>query len=147
MGSWPVDTPPQGWFIRNGQSLATADFPELFAVLGYKYGGSGASFNVPDARGEFPRYSDMGRGLDPDWAGNDRDASADGNFTTGSTQSDAFKDHTHASGDSFQADGSGAGVNVRSQNEAGLTGSTGGDETRPTNIAELPIIYAGRDTV
>jgi microcystin-dependent protein len=44
-------TPPNGWLICDGQFYATASYPSLFAVLGYNYGGSGASFAVPDCRG------------------------------------------------------------------------------------------------
>ena len=41
-------TPPSGWLICNGQSVAAASYPALFAVIGYTYGGGGASFNVPN---------------------------------------------------------------------------------------------------
>lgn len=34
-----------------GQSLPVAGYPTLFAAIGYAYGGSGASFNLPDLRG------------------------------------------------------------------------------------------------
>lgn len=42
---------PAGWLICNGGSYSTATYAALFAVLGYTYGGSGSSFNVPDCRG------------------------------------------------------------------------------------------------
>lgn len=41
--------PPRTVFCF-GQSLLVADHPLLFAVIGYTYGGAGASFNVPDCR-------------------------------------------------------------------------------------------------
>lgn len=44
-------TPPTGWFLCYGQLLSTTSYPELFNVLGYVYGGSGASFALPDCRG------------------------------------------------------------------------------------------------
>ena len=34
--------------LEDGASYAVADFPDLFAAIGYDYGGSGANFNVPD---------------------------------------------------------------------------------------------------
>ena len=34
-----------------GQSLLVATYPALHAAIGYKYGGSGANFNVPDLGG------------------------------------------------------------------------------------------------
>jgi microcystin-dependent protein len=39
---------PTGWILANGASLGTATYPALFAVIGYSFGGSGASFSVPD---------------------------------------------------------------------------------------------------
>jgi len=42
------DTAPAGYLLCDGDSYSTTDFPELFDVIGYTYGGSGSSFNVPD---------------------------------------------------------------------------------------------------
>lgn len=39
---------PYGWFLCNGQSLDTTLYSELCSVIGYAYGGSGASFNLPN---------------------------------------------------------------------------------------------------
>jgi microcystin-dependent protein len=39
---------PYGWIPCDGRSIATATYPELSGVIGYQYGGSGTSFNVPD---------------------------------------------------------------------------------------------------
>lgn len=39
---------PVGWLQCNGQSVTTAAYSELFAVIGYNYGGSGLNFNVPN---------------------------------------------------------------------------------------------------
>lgn len=38
----------------DGASYATTDYPALFGVIGYNYGGAGSSFNVPDLRARFP---------------------------------------------------------------------------------------------
>jgi len=40
-----------GRLLCDGSSYATALYPQLFALIGYTYGGSGADFNVPDIRG------------------------------------------------------------------------------------------------
>lgn len=45
---------PTGWLLCDGTLYSTSVYPELFSVLGYTYGGSGASFNVPDLRGRAP---------------------------------------------------------------------------------------------
>ena len=57
-------TAPSGWLECNGQGVSTTTFAELFAAIGYTYGGSGGTFNVPDLRGEFVRGWDHGRGAD-----------------------------------------------------------------------------------
>jgi len=51
-----VNTVPTGYVKCNGASYSTSGtYAGLFAVIGYTYGGSGSSFNVPDLRGEFVR--------------------------------------------------------------------------------------------
>jgi hypothetical protein len=48
-------TPPTGWLICDGSSLATTGtYAALFAVLQYAFGGSGANFNLPNLQGVFP---------------------------------------------------------------------------------------------
>ena len=37
--------------LCDGSSQSTATYPALFAAIGYTYGGSGATFNLPDLRG------------------------------------------------------------------------------------------------
>lgn len=39
---------PAGYLICDGASYDYLDYPELFAQIGYYYGGSGDNFNVPD---------------------------------------------------------------------------------------------------
>jgi microcystin-dependent protein len=52
---YPGASAPTGWLLCNGSSQLTATYPNLFSVIGYNYGGSGANFNVPDYRGMFLR--------------------------------------------------------------------------------------------
>lgn len=42
---------PSGWYLTDGASYTVAGDPDLFAVIGYTFGGSGASFNVPNNNG------------------------------------------------------------------------------------------------
>ena len=52
---WFTATPPANWLICDGSSLSTAaPYDKLFAVIGYKYGGSGANFNLPPLANFFP---------------------------------------------------------------------------------------------
>lgn len=46
---------PTGWLHCNGDSLSTTTYPDLFAIVGYKFGGSGSTFNLPDTRTKFIR--------------------------------------------------------------------------------------------
>lgn len=39
---------PSGWLLCNGGSYPTSTYPALFAAIGYTWGGSGGSFNVPN---------------------------------------------------------------------------------------------------
>lgn len=55
---------PAGTLLCNGQLVSRATYPELFAVLGTRYGaGDGTTFGVPDLRGRSIF------GLDPDATG------------------------------------------------------------------------------
>lgn len=47
-------TPPAGKLLCDGASYAVADYPYLHAVIGYTFGGAGASFNVPNLTDKFP---------------------------------------------------------------------------------------------
>lgn len=42
---------PAGFLLCDGSSLTTSDYPELFEVIGYRHGGNGEYFNLPDLRG------------------------------------------------------------------------------------------------
>lgn len=44
-------TAPAKWLLCYGQSVSTSTYAALFSVIGYTYGGSGGSFNLPDLRG------------------------------------------------------------------------------------------------
>ena len=42
---------PSGWLQCDGSSVTTAAYPDLFAAIGYTWGGAGANFSLPDYRG------------------------------------------------------------------------------------------------
>lgn len=52
--AWPTATAPTGWLICDGQALSTTTYADLFAVVGYTYGGSGSTFNLPNMKGRVP---------------------------------------------------------------------------------------------
>ena len=127
-------TAPIGYLACDGNVASRNSYPELFNAIGTLYGvGDGVTtFNLPDLRGEFIRGIDNGRGADP-------------GRLFGSFQPDEFKSHNHT-----LPSQSGGVMNLESlvtsaNNDEGLsaanlTGNTGGNETRPRNVALLPCI-------
>jgi len=51
MSAYGGSTAPSGWLMCDGSSYSTTTYPLLFAAIGYIYGGSGSSFNVPNTQG------------------------------------------------------------------------------------------------
>lgn len=45
---------PSGWALCHGGSVSKDDYPELFEIVGYAYGGDGDRFGVPDMRTRVP---------------------------------------------------------------------------------------------
>lgn len=41
-------TIPDYWLLCNGQSVSTTLYPDLYALIGNDFGGSGTNFNLPD---------------------------------------------------------------------------------------------------
>ena len=142
-------TAPAGWLKCDGSAVSRTTYAGLFAVIGTTFGtGNGVTtFNLPDLRGEFLRALDDGRGVD---AGR----------TLGSPQADELEAHRH-----YQYVNVAANTPITSFPEAapaywgqggdqeyvtdtngsdaatlGVTSSTGGNETRPRNVALLACI-------
>jgi microcystin-dependent protein len=97
-----VDSPPEtepmeawGWMLCDGRTLSVYLYPELFAALGYLYGGSGDSFFIPDYRGYFWRGVDAGAGVDPDVGMRSPPAGSRLPGDVGSQQPFALQDHEH----------------------------------------------------
>jgi len=137
--AWPTETPPTGWLECDGSAISRTTYAGLFAVIGVIYGnGDGSTtFNVPDLRGRFLRGWDHGAGLDPDAASRTNRGDGTTGDHVGTKQADAYKAHTHLYNQVGTAGGSydtpGAGTSFASTS----TGSAGGNETRPVNIAVM----------
>jgi hypothetical protein len=129
-------------FYADGSQYSKTTYPDLFAVYGYTFGGSGDNFAVPDLRG---------LGLRGDGT-HSTVTKADGNYvsgpTAGTTQNDQIQGHHHAMNHGNTAGGSvslqygghttstGLGQPSNVQVEQATTDSTygtvrAGDETRP----------------
>lgn len=51
---YATSSAPAGWLLCDGTSYSTSSYPRLFTVIGYTYGGSTSTFNVPNLAGRFP---------------------------------------------------------------------------------------------
>lgn len=124
-------TVPSGWLLCEGVAVSRTTYADLFTAIGTTYGvGDGSTtFNLPDLRGEFIRGFDDGRGIDS-------------GRTLGSFQDEEIKEHSHPGSKSFGAFGA-SGTTRFTGDGSGVTGLTGGDETRPRNIAMNYFIYTG----
>jgi phage-related tail fiber protein len=128
-------TLPSGYLKCNGAAISRTTYAALFAAIGTTFGvGDGSTtFNVPDMRGYFPRG----------WVDN---GSVDSGRSFGSTQTDDLKAHTHTQTTSavnnFNAGYGlvGGGSSWYTGPNSNASGSTGGTETRPYNVALLACI-------
>mgnify|MGYP000134242622 CR=1 FL=1 len=125
-------TVPSGWLEANGASLLRASYPALYTAIGTTYGfADGTHFNLPDLRGYFIRGYDDGRGVDS-------------GRVFGSNQADDNKSHTHGLNgqlNNFSLDN----IPFFGLTPSGTSDDTGlmdasGSESRPKNIAMLPLI-------
>jgi len=57
------ESAPAGFLLENGAEYDTTEYNRLFKVIGYKYGGAGSKFKVPDSRGRVDVGSGTGPGL------------------------------------------------------------------------------------
>lgn len=150
------NTAPQGWLKANGAAISRTAYAALFGVIGTTYGaGDGFNtFNLPDMRGEFLRGWDDGRGIDL-------------NRVLGTAQTDQNKAHTHSA--TAGSDGGHSHNYTNTDTNSGGSGlqpgtgytdrdstlttswdgshthivtitSSGGNETRPRNVAMLACI-------
>jgi len=128
-----MNSAPLGFLACDGSAVSRTLYPDLFAAIGITWGNGdgGTTFNLPDARGEFVRGFDSGRGVD-----------AGRVFAT--TQADSLKAHSHTiafEGHTSTGTDGGGNVGSGSNSPEGIfafdTQSTGGIETRPTNITAL----------
>lgn len=123
---WMSMTFPEGTLNVIGNSVPAAVFWRLAAALPEFVNVDTGMIEFPEAGGEFFRVLDQGRGIDS-------------NRTFASYQADELKSHDHASGIS------GSHIVAPGSNSVGRwvagtrTGSTGGNETRPRNLA-FPIL-------
>lgn len=127
---------PNGYLYCDGSAISRVNYSDLFDVIGvsHGYGDNSTTFNLPDYRGVFLRGQNNSSGNDPDSAS--RTALATGGNTgdnVGSYQSHQLQSHNHSlpAADGRFNDASGA---LSRQGTGTVSGSTGGNETRPKNV-------------
>jgi len=111
---------PEGWAMCNGQLLSIAEYPELFSLIGTRYGGDGqTTFALPDLRGRLPVHMGTNRET-----GTDYPLGQKGGTETVTLVYDEFPMHTHF---------------VNAHSEAGTTSSAANNYW-----AAVPVnLYAG----
>ena len=149
-----TQTAPVGYLVADGSAVSRTTYFRLFAAIGTTFGtGNGSTtFNLPNLLGEFIRGWDAGRGVDVGRL-----------FGSGQLSQNLSHNHTtYDPGHSHQlvtngvsADrvgpaegalhqGSGKVSSGTTVNATGLVvNSSGGNESRPRNVAMLPCISVG----
>ncbi|MFG6205305.1 phage tail-collar fiber domain-containing protein [Pseudomonas retamae] len=146
--AFPVDAPPPGFLELDNSVRSSATYPDLSAYLGGKFnkGDEGVgNFRLPEARGEFLRGWDHGRGVDSN--------RGVGSYQTDTLQNitgvfDGYLDITSASG-VFEKSNLNTAPNPLSQKnayhavtfDASRVARTS-TETRPRNVAVMWCIKA-----
>jgi microcystin-dependent protein len=75
---------PNNYLLCDGSSISTTDYPDLFNLIGYTYGGSGNTFNLPNFESKFPIGANSSNAN-----GTATSNFAYGNNTTGATNTQA----------------------------------------------------------
>lgn len=131
-----------GWMMCDGRPLIVGEYQELFAALGYLYGGADGTFNIPDYRGYFWRGTDPDGRVDKDVG--ERTDPAGGtakNSGVGSIQPFAVQTHEHtylaAKTTAAPANsGSAAGAPLGQQQQTTGGPVTGTGKTVPVNVSQ-----------
>lgn len=140
----PGSAAPTGYIKANGASLSRTTYAGLWTYAQasgnlaasedakqagqFGPGNGSTTFTIPDLRGEFVRGWDDSRGVDSGRA-------------IGSAQVDDLKSHFHTGAiGSFGLVSNSPLQNVQCASSSTNTGSTGGTETRPRNVALLACI-------
>jgi microcystin-dependent protein len=122
-----MNSAPAGWLAADGAAVSRSTYAALFSAIGTTYGaGDGSTtFALPDLRGYFVRGS-----------GTNSDGTTAGTF--GAKQADELKAHTHTLLGANNTGGAGGQITRMADNMSNFqSGSFGGTETRPANIALL----------
>jgi len=132
---------PAGWLKANGAAVSRTVYADLFAAIGTRFGaGDGVkTFNLPDARGEFIRGWDDGRGADPGRALGTAQAFLNASHThAGSTAEAGAHSHTATSTNagSHSHTGTAASAGAHAHAITGTTADAGEHDHSLTFLAD-----------
>lgn len=129
---------PTGYLFCAGQSVLVADYGDLYGVIGFTYGGSGASFNLPDLRGRVIAGQDDMGGVSADrLTGLSGGVNGDNLGATGGSETHTLTiaqipSHDHGGGSvgiDHISDAAGGGGRTHPNNNGGTVSSQGGDDS------------------
>lgn len=138
-----VESPPSGWLECDGSAVSRTTYADLFSgqtlSIGTTFGvGDGSTtFNVPDLRGRFLRGWDHGAGTDPDAASRTNRGDGTSGDHVGTKQADEYKTHRHGIAGSTSILSSGSDLFRSGTETTTYSAFSGGNETRPKNIAVM----------
>ena len=132
---WGSAVIPSGFLECNGASVSTSTYAALFAVIGYTYGGSGASFNLPDLTDRTVVNKSNTKSLAQTGGANTVTPTGNISGSTGSTTltSCQIPSHSHNVG-AGNAAGSGSGA-LTAPSTNFSSGSTGGGSSHSHNLS------------
>lgn len=113
---WATGTAPTGYLLCTGGTVSTTTYADLFAVIGYTFGGSGALFGLPNYTNRVPYGTTVGA------TGGTADAIVVSHTHTASV-SDPGHQHLFGADDQVASQG---GYNVQSGFGYDATSTTGG---------------------
>jgi microcystin-dependent protein len=137
---WGSASIPSGFLECNGQSVSTSTYAALFAVIGYTYGGSGGSFNVPDLTDRTVVNKSNTKSLAQTGGANTVTPTGNigGSVASTTLATTQIPSHLHTAGVAMGGvggtnapGGAGAGTGAGSMN----TGNTGGGQSHSHNLS------------
>lgn len=141
---------PAGYLLCDGSAVSRTTYSRLFAAIGTTFGaGDGSTtFNLPDLRDEFIRGANQSGGRP---VGHSEQGSIESHVHTGHTNNSGAHSHSYQTPQSSldaagkylnrpYAMGSSRTSTDGIHSHTFTTNATGGSETRPRNVALLPII-------
>lgn len=130
---------PQNWALADGQLLAIAQYPDLYALLGTSFGGDGrTTFQLPDLRGRVP----MGNGDGPGLTGRGLGEKLGSETTTSTVAETAAHNHTIETEDVDINDGVDKTITVLKSGGSGVqTSNTGGNQPANNMQPSLGVMF------